>query len=62
MFCGSSVGELLPPMVVYNNNELKEEWTHGGTRGTLYDANCNGCFARDNFCRWFFEVENSYFF
>ena len=36
--CGSSVGEFLPPRVVYRAQNLYESWTEGGPEGAAYSC------------------------
>ncbi|CAF4113637.1 unnamed protein product, partial [Rotaria sordida] len=38
MFCGSAVGVLLPPFVIYKSKRLLDEWCIGGPSDTGYDC------------------------
>ena len=54
MYCGHSVGELLPPYVVYKAEHLWSTWTIGGPKGTVYNRSKSGWFDSHTFHDWYF--------
>ena len=59
MFCGSSKGTFLHPMVVYKAKNRHAEWEADGPEGALYGVSKNGWVEKDTFHCWLFEVSNS---
>ena len=56
MFCGNSVGNLLPCYVVYKAENLWSTWTEGGPKGTRYNRSRSGWFDACCFADWFETV------
>ena len=56
MYCGSAVGELLPPYVVYKAEQQWSTWTEGGPKGTVYNRSKSGWFDCHTFQDWFFKL------
>ena len=56
MFCGSTEGIYLPPMVVYWAQNVYGNWIEGGPCGTIYDCTKSGWFDSVTFEKWFFKI------
>ena len=56
MFCGSADGTYLPPMVVYQSENVYEGWIAAGPVGAVYDCTKSGWFDSRTFNIWFFKV------
>ena len=53
LFCGSAVGERLPPYVVYKAATIDYGWTVGGPPHTLYSVSSSGWMETPHFQEWF---------
>jgi hypothetical protein len=56
MFCGTAVGEMLPPMVVYKAQNSYKAWEERGPKGTVYSSSKSGWFDGFQYEKWFFEI------
>ena len=56
MFCGSADGTYLPPMVVYQSENIYEGWILSGPIGAVYDCTKSGWFDSRTFNIWFFKI------
>ena len=56
MYCGTALGSLLPPYVVYKAENLWDSWCTGGPKGTRYNRSKSGWFDVQCFHNWFFSI------
>lgn len=60
MFAGTATGELLPSYVVYKSEQLWDNWTLRGPKGTCYGRSKSGWFDGVTFEDWFRETALPY--
>ena len=53
LFCGSAIGQVVPPYIVYKSAELTDSWLTGGPKGTGYVASQSGWMETSQFFSWF---------
>ena len=55
-FCCNSVGEYLPPFVLYKSKHLYDTWCIGGPKNTVYSTSPSGWMEAQQFIQWFKSV------
>ena len=53
LFCGSAVGEKLPPYVIYKVETIDYGWAVGGHPDTLFSVSSSGWMETSHFQQWF---------
>jgi hypothetical protein len=56
MYSGSTVGELLPPYLVYKSNHMWNTWAENGPTGTRYNNITSRWFDALVFADWFQSI------
>ena len=56
MFCGSAIGEMLPPFIIYQGKNMWDRWCHGGPKGSMFANTTNGWFDVCTFSEWFHKL------
>jgi hypothetical protein len=56
MLCGSGVGKMLPPYIVYKGLNMYAPWCKRGVKNTQYGSTKSGWFDIITFTDWFVNV------
>jgi hypothetical protein len=56
MFCGSTLGEMLPPMIVFKAQNIYTSWCERRPKGALYSSSKSSWFDGCQFKKRFFEI------
>ena len=59
-WCGNTVGDCLPTMVIYKAQNIHESWVKGGHKSTVYECTKSGWFKLNTFEKWFTEIVLEY--